>query len=68
VDHESSQTGASLSASTDSREQAALHSHVDISVFKDNDGVVTSEFEEGLSESFTNLLGNSLTNSSGASE
>jgi len=51
-----------LTASTDSREQAALNSHIDISIFEDDDGVVSSEFKEDLAESFTDLLLNSLTN------
>jgi len=62
VDEESSKTGTSLTTGTDSREQTALNGHFEVSVFEDGNGIVTTEFEDTLSESFSNLLGDSSTN------
>ena len=56
VDEESSQTGASLTASANSSKSASLECHFQVCIFHNNGCIVSSKFKQSLSESLIHLL------------
>ena len=56
VEAEAAEGGAALTTGTDGTEEDGVHGHLEVSIFEDDEGVVTTEFEDALAEAASDFL------------